>query len=240
MIDLNFDGKPHFLEEFLEDAHILTAIEKDNGRHIRELRMSLEPDINRVAGGDWAFMLDKIFNYQHKKINAVKNQQEYNDLYKELYDAGCLAIVISGNLRLRCEIIRHRIEQITYDTQFSVCPCCGKEIDEDFINGLREDANNSQQLIFFYEGLYKGCMDAREKMKQLATKMGFNLYTWQKEFCKVIGALARVETIEGKPSEVQQVKKQQAKLAESYKGCSMESVAREWLARKRAVLDEGA
>jgi len=221
-MDINLNNKPG-LAEFLEDARILTAIQNDFGKHKRAFRMKLEMDINHYAGGDWKQLLDLINDSYQKHINAVKTQDEYDALYQNTYDIACIARVISGDMLAYCGIAEYYIEQIKFTDV--VCPCCGKELDTDVIDHLQKDLNLHRSLEWFYSK----CCGQRLKdciaLKQLAAEKDFDSQNWQKNLKQAIGARARVEDIEGEPSEVGQVLDDlRAKAAEEEKQAALETV----------------
>lgn len=227
MLTINLHKKPNFAE-FLEDARIISAIQNDFGKHTQAFRASLETMINHDADGDlikFAEVANKIFA---QKISEVTTQEEYDVLFNAIYDEACLAMVISTDIRTYCTTIEYWVEQVKYHDV--LCPCCGRPITGDVTNTWKTSLDEHRRLENFYTDFFKARHKDLETMRQLAQKKKFDPLNWQKDLPQAIGALARVEYIEGEPSEVSQVLDDwRAKAAEEETRVAVKA-AEEWLA----------
>jgi len=203
MLTINLYNKPTFAD-FFENTRLLSAINNDFVKHKRALRMHLESLANQYADGD----LDNFFNMTDKiyakKISEVKTQEEYDALFNGLYDEACIASVIATDIRTYCAIVEYYIDKIKYHESV-ICPCCGREMDEEVLNTWQADLEEHKRLAIFYKDFYEARHKNLATMRQLAEEKGFDPLNWQKDLKQTFGTLARVEEIEGEPSEVSQV-----------------------------------
>jgi len=224
--------RPPLIEEFMEDARMLWAIQQDEKKHKATFRQKLRLDLNHKADADWhklQFMLDDDYKNQ---IAAVKTQEEYDALYQSIYDVSCLALVISNDMRRYCDILDYHLAKIKYADY--VCPCCGREVTLEDTDKLRIDYDDHKLLEDFYNEFYKNRHKDLERLRKLGEQNHFNLCSWQKSLKQTLGALARVEEVEGEPSEVSQVLKERQANAEKEGKRSAVELAQEFIRRKRA------
>lgn len=228
MLTINLYNKPTFAE-FLENARLLSAINNDFAKHKRALRMHLESFANQYADGDLGKFFDIADKIYAHKISDVTTQEEYDALFNGLYDEACIASVIATDIRTYCAIVEYYIDQIKYHESV-ICPCCGREMDEEVLNTWQADLDEHRHLEFFYNEFYKARRKNLATMRQLAENKKFDPLNWQKDLKQTLGTLARVEEIEDEPSEVSQVLDDlRAKAAEEEKRVAIQA-AEEWLA----------
>lgn len=220
------------LEEFMEEAEILWAIQQDEKKHKGTFRDKIRFVLNTKAGADWnrlQFVLDDGYKAQ---ISAVKTQEDYDELFKNLYDVACLAFVISNDMCYYCEILDYHLEKIRVSDY--ICPCCGRKVTLEDTDKLHIDYDDHKLLECFYREFCDNRHKDLERLRKRGTEKHFDLLNWQKGLKQTFGALARVEEIEGEPSEVRQVTEKQRLKAEKERKRTQVEMAREWIRKKRA------
>ena len=224
--------RPPLIEEFMEDARMLWAIQQDEKKHKATFRQKLRLDLNHKAGGDWRrlqFVLDDAYK---KQIDDVKTQEDYDALFLNIYDVACLASVISKDMCYYCEILDYHLEKIRVSDY--ICPCCGREVTLEDTDKLRIDYDDHKLLEDFYNEFYENRHKDLERLRKLGEQNHFDLCHWQKGLNQTIGSVARVEDIEGEPTEVSQLRKEQQAQAEKERKRSAVELAQEFIRRKRA------
>lgn len=212
---------------------MLWAIQQDEKRHKATFRQKIEyVEINKV-GGDWHKLQFSLSDDYRNKIAAVKTQEEYDALFLNIYDVACLASVISKDMCYYCEILDYHLEKIRVSDY--ICPCCGREVTLEDTDKLLIDYDDRKFLEDFYNEFYKNRHKDLERLRQLGAQKHFDLCNWQKGLKQTIGALARVEEIEGETSAVSQVMAERQANAEKERKRSAIEMAREWIGRKRAA-----
>lgn len=217
------------LEEFVGAAKIFEALNSDIRRHTDEFRKQIESEIcNHNFGGNLRSTLIGIAAGYKKKIDAVKTQAEYDELFLNLYTVSCLANVIVGNMHFYRSQLEYHLERMT-QTGYPICPCCGKELSDEFLDSQRQDCDEHEELERFYKVFFKCREIERERLKKIGRENGFNLASWDKDL-KSRGSQGRVEEIEGEPCKIDKVLKEQ----ESREKTTGERT-REWIAAKKAA-----
>ena len=224
--------RPPRIEEFMEDARMLAAIQQDEKKHKATFRQKIEYiEINKV-GGDWHKLQFRLSDDYSNKIAAVKTQEEYDALFLDIYDVACLSSVIADDMRHSCAILDYHLDQIKYADY--VCPCCGREVTLEDTDKLLIDYDDRKFLEDFYNEFYKNRHKDLERLRKLGAQKHFDLCNWQKDLKQAAGSSARVEDIEGETSEVSQVMAERQANAEKERKRSAVEMAREWIGRKRA------
>lgn len=219
------------LEEFMEDARMLEALQQDDKKHKATFRKTLEIDYLNKAGVNWDRLLFMVDDEHKKQIDAVKTQDNFDKLYKKFYDLSCLALVIMGDMRHCCAILDYHIEKITYSNY--ICPCCGKAIGDDDLDKIRIDYDDHKLLENFYCEFYEQCQKHLARLKKIGREQKFDLCSWQKDI-ESLGARQRVEELEGESTRVSETFKDRddRKAAENQR--TAVEIAREFIKRKRA------
>lgn len=224
--------RPPLIEEFMEDARMLAAIQQDEKKHKAAFRDQIRFVLNTKAGADWnrlQFVLDDSYK---KQIGAVKTQEDYDALFRKIYDVACLSSVISDDMRYYCNALEYHLEKIRVSDY--ICPCCGREVTLEDTDKLRIDYDDHKLLGDFYREFYESRHKDLARLRKLGEQNHFDLRNWQKDLKQAAGSLARVEDIEGETSEVSQVMAERQANAETEGKRSAVELAQEFIRRKRA------
>ncbi len=191
-----------FIEELLEKAHLQAAIKEDAAKHKRATRMIIESDyINHMAGGNWHKLLEMFSVGSQKRMTEIENQEQYDVIFKDFYDLCCIANTFIDDMRIYCKLVDDRIKEII--TCEFVCPCCGREINDEFVDNLRRDRDYREDLVNFYTDFRELLYLKLKALRQLAKEKKYDQRNWQKDLKPTMGSRARVEEIEGEKTAVQ-------------------------------------
>lgn len=214
MQDITFYGQYHSLQESMADFEHRQKLRADGGKYIGLFRYQLESAIDNIGGGSWEKLLDTLDEGYRKRIYEIKNQEDFDFVYRQIFDVEDTASIVADNqLQLKGNI-EYQISQIEFTNFF--CPCCGKELDDEFVDKLRHEVDNCERLAWFYDSFKTRRKADREKLKKIAEEKEFSLDSWCPMYLK-LHPTSRHQRVE-----------------ENVKKMSMEEQTRIWIAKKKA------
>ena len=183
---------------FVAYPGIALAYDRQIERRTKMLRYRLESLTSEKCEGNLAQTLMGIDAGYAKKVNAVDTQEKYDEVYGNLYDIGCLSFVITEDLKFYVTQAWKYIKSIRENG--NRCPCCYKEMEEEYILGLEKDAKEQEEKEKFYDLVCRCTMKYQAALRKKAEAKGYDRNNWHGAE-KLMGSLEVVEKLEGEREE---------------------------------------
>lgn len=171
MVKENFRYAPSF-EEFTMRRKLMEA----NAWTVYQLEAEWKNEINgmyQVVEHDRKAGYELINEYYQKKMYSFSSQKSYDEVASHYYKVLFLTREIYIQLKRYCADLRKNIEDLEKNDE-NICPCCGRRLDEYFLESLREQLEDAEDQLLFYETFIDFRQGELNELNDRAQKMGFD------------------------------------------------------------------
>ena len=222
------------LSEFDLMQEIRNALIADDEHFKENFRLKLESANNHQPTDDFKTVLHQSDIAYQILIDGVRTQEDYNDVYRKVFDVKAVAFVLQFDMKAYINITEKYITQIEKSQHF--CPICGEEIKKEYVDGLKKEVAERRTLEWFYGEYCQRRMKDSKRLVDIATKNGFDKFAWQKIYQNPPTNVRQyVSSQDNYDSKFEKIKKNHQKQSEETERRTTNEMASEWIVKKQAA-----
>ena len=223
------------VQEFDAMRDLRNTLKVDDKHYKNNFRLMLEQLNNQQENDDFEAVLLQSDTLYKNLIDSVKTQDDYNDAYKKVFDVKAVAFILQFDMKTYAEMTEYYIKRIEQSNFF--CPICGKELGDEYVDSLRQDADEHRKLEWFYGEYCQRRMKDCKRLRDIAQKKNFDILAWQIGIAdgKPISMRQYISSKDNYHSEFEEIQRNRFEEIEKTEKRTAEEMALEWLRQKKAA-----